>query len=585
MVVRAVPKLHAFIVLAFAAATAPLGCSDAFEGCAASRTCPPSDDAGAGGESGTGTETGGVSGSSSGTSGAAGADDGGQSGTSGSGGSSAPGGEGGRDIEPPTVEAFTPSDGSSNVERDIEVTAELSEPIDEATVTETSVTLTGPDGEVTGTLSVDENVISFVPDRPLYLLGTYTFALDDTIADREGNTLEQSASAEFRVRDGRWSAITTPFGTTGRYMSGFARNGNGDVLIGGTQPAIRSGTMWAAIFAADERRWLPVDTMSPGQDVNAAGMSLDDDRRAVFAWYGQANRYGWFRFTESEGWTDAGALPNYPFVAVSSEGKATAVWTDEMVISERTLDLSTGSLDPVKPVDSAGYLSPQVVASLDRMAVFTARIDGSGYEISVAWQNAAGGWNAREPVATAPVVSQWRVRSDEQGNIVLLWVDFDETGDEMWSRVYERESAEWTRPQLVMPAPPYSGFGRPVMSSGNIAVTIYGGDMMWTGACYEKGSGWVQSSFVELDGLGDPGIYVELGIDIDRRGNVLTVGQTGYRRYVPGEGWQPIVQHGLDFDGIREVWLAAAPDGSKVAVTYALTANNENIIPLSVLFE
>jgi len=29
------------------------------------------------------------------------------------------------------------------------------------------VALTGPDGEVAGTLSVDENVISFVPDPPL----------------------------------------------------------------------------------------------------------------------------------------------------------------------------------------------------------------------------------------------------------------------------------------------------------------------------------------------------------------------------------------------------------------------------------
>jgi hypothetical protein len=538
-------------------------------------------------------ETGGVSGSSSGTSGAAGADDGGRDGTggnggtSGSGGSSASGGEGGADVEPPTVEAFTPDDGSSDVERDIEVTAELSEAIDEATVTEASVTLTGPDGEVTGTLSVDENVISFVPDRPLYLLGTYTFTLDDTIADFDGNTLEQSASAEFQVRDGRWSAITTPFGTTGRYMSGFARNGNGDVLIGGTQPTSPSGTMWAAVYAADERSWLSVDTMSPGRDVNAAGMSLDNDRRAVFGWYGATSQYGWFRFTESEGWTDAGALPNYPFFAVSSEGKATAVWSDEMVISERTIDVSTGALEPVAPVDSAGYLNPQIVASLDRMAVFTHRLGASGGEISVIWQNSSGGWNDREPLATAPIVDQLVVASDEQGNIVLLWVDFDETrGSEMWSRVYERENAAWTRAQHVMSAPPYSYFQRPAISSGNIAVTIYGGDMVWTGAYYEKGTGWVQSSFIDLDGLGnyDPfnEIYVELGID--QRGNVLAVGQTGYRRYVPGDGWQPIVEHGLDHDGLRRFWMSAAPDGSTIAVMNALTANNE-LIPQSVLFE
>jgi hypothetical protein len=137
-----------------------------------------------------------------------------------------------------------------------------------------------------------------------------------------------------------------------------------------------------------------------------------------------------------------------------------------------------------------------------------------------------------------------------------------------------------------MSAPPYSYFQRPAISAGNIAVTIYGGDMAWTGAYYEKGTGWVQSSFVDLDGLGnyDPfrEIYVELGID--RRGNVLAVGQTGYRRYVPGDGWQPIVEHGLDLDSIRRFWMSAAPDGSTIAVTNALTANDE-FIPQSVLFE
>jgi hypothetical protein len=133
----------------------------------------------------------------------------------------------GDDTERPAIVSITPDDGEVDIERDVTVTAELSEAIDESSVTNTSVKLNGPDGDVAGIASVDGNTISFAPERKLNLLGTYTFTIDETVADLAGNTLEESASAEFRVRDGRWSEPVFPFGTVPREVRAFGRNAAG----------------------------------------------------------------------------------------------------------------------------------------------------------------------------------------------------------------------------------------------------------------------------------------------------------------------------------------------------------------------
>src|SRR5688572_18605416 len=243
-------KRHALFGILAAAIAIPTGCmSDQFEGCEASRTCPPSKggEAGVGGDGESGdTNTGGGSGDSN-TGGSSDTGHGGSAGSSGDAGGE--GGSGGADDDgaPPTIVSFAPADGDVDVERDITVTVTFSEPIDERSVTETSVALSGPDGEVSGTLSVDGDVISFVPERKLNLLGTYVLGIDETIADLEGNTLGESASAEFRVRDGRWSEPEYPFGRAESQAAGyFQRHARGDIVmsIGKAQLGDMLGTVF-----------------------------------------------------------------------------------------------------------------------------------------------------------------------------------------------------------------------------------------------------------------------------------------------------------------------------------------------------
>jgi hypothetical protein len=584
MVFGNVPKLHGLIAILAGVIAVPTGCSGAdFSGCKASRTCPPA--GGSSGEGGDG-DTGGTD--RGGTSSGAGGTRGGAAGT----GGTDEGGNGGApdpdDRERPTIVSFSPDDGDVDVERDVTATVTFSEALDAESVNETSVVLTGPDGDVAGTASVDGDVVTFVAEKPLYLLGEYTLTLGETIADLAGNTLGDEASVGFRVRDGRWSPITTPFGRTARYMSAFTHNSLGDMLIAGTQPTDREPTLWAAIYSVSDNRWTPADTVTPGPpEVFGPSwqvLGIDAAGRAAFAWITNAgsNGYGWYRYSEPDGWVSAGTLPGSPTVAVTPGGRATAAWRDGTSVLARSIDLATGAVGSISPVRPGSDSYLRSTASVERVALFGIAMGGGGWEISVTWQSESGMWGPREPLTSEADIPYWLVESDESGNIALLWLKGEK---EIWSRFYQRDVDTWTRPQLVAAGASAATMGFPRVGAGNVALPLYL-DREAYGAFYQRGIGWIQSSIVELDLLGDfefaSGAFgVEMAMD--PRGNALAVGTTGYRRYQPATGWQSVVTHGLDL-GPWRLWLAAAADGSVTAVTHDSTPNDD-LIPKVMRFE
>jgi hypothetical protein len=574
------------LVGVFVATTVPIACTDEFEGCRASRTCPSQggDGNGSGGEAGDGIMTGGSSGSGSGTTGAAGMDDGGGGGTggsSGSGGSAASGGEGGADDGPPTVEAFTPSDGSTAVERDIEVTAELSEPIDEATVTETSVTLTGPDGEVAGTLSVDGGVISFVPERPLYLLGTYTFTLDDTVADLDGNTLEEPASAEFHVRDGRWSEPTFPFGQSERRVTTeFQRNAFGDAVVGTeTWPGYEN--VVAGVYLAAEDRW--ITGRVPNATGFVSGLGIDTQGRAAIGWQPSSGSGGWSQFGEAAGWSAFGSLGEAPIdVTVTPEGQALATLYDDSVSRyvTRLQSLGGGSLGPVEQTPLGANSPPKFLATRERFAAVGVRPVSGGEELAISWKVSTG-WGTLEPLASAPEIGSFRCESDEEGNIIVVWVD---AGD-VYSRVYERARNAWTKPEFVVAVSPDAIPGNIDMTAGNAVLSINSFDpasATWA-AVYLAGVGWDQESIVKLD---EPWSGWAVAVAMDSQGNALAAWHSDlkYRRYIPGSGWSAV----SPIEGYVNPyyqWAAGAPDGSVLVVTTDALNMDEYRVPFAVRFE
>jgi hypothetical protein len=192
------------------------------------------------------------------------------------------------------------------------------------------------------------------------------------------------------------------------------------------------------------------------------------------------------------------------------------------------------------------------------------------------------GWSDPAPIATAAdITSIWSSQSDGDGNIVVIWLE----GTQIWSRIYQRSLDTWTRALLVASASTSATFGQPQMAAGNVAMPM-ALDSTTYAAFYQRGIGWIQSSIVDLTALG-AGDFTSgdfgLQMSMDSRGNVLAVGHTGYRRYSSHGGWQPVIEHGLGL-GVWRLWMAAAPDGSVVAVTHDLTLSDE-FIPEVVRFE
>ena len=593
MVLASAPKLHSLIGIVAVAAILPVGCSnDEFEGCEASRTCPPKNDAG---EAGAGADSGGTNGRG-GSAGEGGADTGGSSGSS-SGGiagsagvsgtaGSGEGGEGGSegDTDRPTVVSFTPGDGDEDVERNVTVTAELSEPLDEATVTSESVTLTGPEGDVSGSVTLADNVISFVPDEPLSLLTSYTFTLADIVADLAGNTLAQSESVEFRARDGRWREPTYPFGTTvSRTLQGLQRNSRGDAVIGMAFSPSRDA-LYGSVYDAAGNQWTTAAEIArtPGVSHLVTGSGIDSSRRAILAWDSSAGTGAWSRFDGANTWSAGGQVGRSASATATPGGTALIAWKDASPIaSTETTNLSNGEVAAVVPLDLTDpIIGPYPIASLERLAMIWSRLGmDNQQEILIAWKEDAA-WSPPAQIAQGVEIANFLVDCDEAGNIMVVWHEIDQ----IRSRIYERGRNAWSRELPIATTTSFATVRDVAITSGNAIVAVNSFDETegsWA-AVYRPDVGWANDTFVRLD---DPGIGYPIEVSIDSAGNALAVWQSElkFRRYVAGNGWQ--APSSLDAN-VSDSFFggAGASDGSVLIVATDLGRNADGL-PMAVRFE
>ena len=105
------------------------------------------------------------------------------------------------DTTPPTVTATIPSTGATGVDRDANVTATFSEPVDASSVNGTTFQLSGPGGSVTGVVTLSGQTATFNPSSPLAYSTTYTARVTTGVEDLAGNNL-----ASDRV----WTFTTEP---------------------------------------------------------------------------------------------------------------------------------------------------------------------------------------------------------------------------------------------------------------------------------------------------------------------------------------------------------------------------------------
>jgi hypothetical protein len=475
---------------------------------------------------------------------------------------------------------FVPADGEVGVDRDVAVRAELSELIDSETVTAESVTLTGPDGEVTGSVSVDGGTITLVPEEPLHILGRYTFTIHNTVKDLAGNGLEQNASAAFEARDGRWSAPTRPFGEMVPYsVTEFQRNAFGDVVLGVETWPSRT-TVYGAIYQQSVRRWSMLLQLIPlpGTYLGISGAGIDSARRAAWTWSGGGDS-GWSRARDVAFAEKVGGIGAIARVAVTPDGKATAIWDLEGIVSQ-TQDQSDGTVELSVPISQdISFVAP--VVSLERTGYFGVRLLEGREELLFAWKTDSA-WEEPAVLGSAAQIYPFDFDSDESGNIIVVWCQVGE----IWARVYERENDAWTEPLYLSEVPPGAVVGRPDMSAGNAIVTFntFDPDPSTWAAIYRRGIGLVQSSVIRLD---EPYSGGQVAATIDSQGNALAAWHPSlrFRRFTQRAGWSETSSLGESVNQYY-MWAAAAPDGTATLVTNELGAAGEgNLAPLVVHFD
>lgn len=227
--------------------------------------------------------------------------------------------------------------------------------------------------------------------------------------------------------------------------------------------------------------------------------------------------------------------------------------------SFRTAD---GNWEAPHQIESAMDNPGNVVGALDdqgnMIAVWASLVDGV-FQIRAAAQSASGDWGAASRLSTPgkyqALVPQ--IRLDRQGNGLVIWVQLDNTGTEVWSSRFVK-GAGWQAPtRLDRTVSPTSAASLALDADGN-AFAVWskreaqnGNSDIW-GSRFTPAGGW--QAPVRLGSSANIGTYDQADqpqVAVDAAGNayVLWVQRSSdapvwVARYQAGSGWQPAVSLG-----------------------------------------
>ncbi|WP_372795381.1 Ig-like domain-containing protein [Lutibacter sp.] len=90
----------------------------------------------------------------------------------------------------PVVETTSPENGAINVPLDKTISVNFNEEMDAATFSQSSFTIQGTN-LITGTVSINGTIVSFMPTSPLMPNTTYTGIINTSVKDKKGNALQE----------------------------------------------------------------------------------------------------------------------------------------------------------------------------------------------------------------------------------------------------------------------------------------------------------------------------------------------------------------------------------------------------------
>ncbi len=376
-----------------------------------------------------------------------------------------PGGSGGGgtepDTTPPLVRATSPEPDSVGATRAGPITAEFNEDMFASTVNDESFTLfrVGDTTPTPGAVSfnADTNTASFSPDAPMAMLASYTANLSTDITDLEGNALAEQHSWSFTAADGEWkTAVLIESSNSGSAREAqIALDANGRGIAVWEQFQDRRYRIWSNRYNGSA--WSTPVVIGDDSGGGAAGprVAMNASGQAFAVWQqdnGSVNNI-WANGFNGGSWngaaliqTDTASDARDPQIAITSDGKAMAVWaqfqaTCHKVWARRFDGSSWGAPQPMRPVDNDGGATtcdsspPQVAVDANGRALAVwAELNGT---LTTIWANRFDGSSWGSPVqiqvnktsdARTP-----RIAMTQAGDALVVWAETDGFRYNIWA--------------------------------------------------------------------------------------------------------------------------------------------------------
>jgi len=426
---------------------------------------------------------------------------------------------------PLSLVSTAPADGDPAVSRAVEPILTFSADIDAATAAAAgSIRLESDAGEVDLGIDVTGAAVTLSPASPLLPLTDYRLTVTTAVEGAGGERMAEPVTAEFRTRDGAWSAdLDIGPGTADTAEAQIAFDHEGNALAVWSQATLDSTDLWWNYYAVGAGWGTPAPLELNDDDLYAGGVQFgfDGQGHALAVWIvsdsvANATSVRASRFAPGTGWetpqyieNDPGTVIGYLDMAINANGDAVAAWSQ--------FDGTT-------------------------MNLWSARIEGGG------------SWSAPEIADESDgVTGSPSVAIDEDGDFAVLWPMRDQGSFnwKIWARNF-RTSGGWGSSTML------SGINNLASESPRIAMDREGNALaVWFqglglesgvfASRYEEGAGWLQQEQISV------GAQLEdLEIAFGRDGNAIAVwgqwvdenGQQGLAvhasRYVAGTGWEAV---------------------------------------------
>ena len=475
----------------------------------------------------------------------------------GGGGSDGGGSNSDSDTTAPTA-IVSPTDGATNIEKNITLTASFNEDMIASTIEATSFSLSDGSSSIAGTTSFDAstNIASFTPSSNLRVLQTYTANLKSSITDLSGNALA-ALDWDFTTRDGLWHSAT------------LIENDNTGSAFGPKIAFDVSGNALAVWQQADSTRdniWANRYTVGTGWGV-AVLIETDDTRSALI-----------------------------PQIAIDDNGNAIAVWfqsdgiRDNIWANHYTADIGWDTAEMIETDNTGSATSPQIAfdSNGNALAVWN-QYDGT--KVS-AWANryiTGTGWGNAELIETNNIgnVIAPQIAVDTDGNAMAVWMQYDSTRTNIWANRYTADTG-WGTATLIE-TDNSGNANKPqitIDTNGNAMAVWFQSDgtrdNIWANR-YTVGTGWDTATLIETDNSGNAN---NPQITIDTNGNAMAVWSQsdGIRdniwvnRYTAGTGWGTTTLIETDNSGnANNPQIAIDNNGNALAVWSQSDGSQSNI--------